>query len=130
MNTPTVYDGHELSVSDLGLDTTPAPAPAPAAGIVQALKAAPVDALVHLQGLITAVDDHRRHRYCQLIISDTTGSAIVHFSDDVTDQRRSELKVGRVLAVMGCPAGAHRLVAATWKTADVSLPLEGYEHCS
>ncbi|MEU4898230.1 OB-fold nucleic acid binding domain-containing protein [Streptomyces sp. NPDC044780] len=102
----------------------PATEPASAAGIIPALQATPNGALVHLRGLITAVVDSRHHAHHQVTISDTTGSAVVYLADKVTYERKDELKVGRVLGVVGCCASSadnYDVVAAAWQTTDFAL---------
>jgi len=103
----------------------PATEPAPPTGLFPFLHATPAGALVHVQGLITAVSDNRHRPYCRVTISDTTGSAVVHFADDITPHRKSELKVGRALGVIGCVTSAevYDVLAAKWQTADVSMSL-------
>ncbi|MDX3232515.1 hypothetical protein [Streptomyces sp. ME19-01-6] len=101
-------------------------APAPSADIVSALQLVPEGALVHLQGLITSVDCTRHNGYCRVTIADKSGTAVVHFRDEVTNGRKDdELKIGRVLAVVGCatPDADYDVRAAAFQTCAFSVAL-------
>ncbi|MGW3563576.1 hypothetical protein ACWDSL_06685 [Streptomyces sp. NPDC000941] len=100
-------------------------APAPSTDIVAALQAVPERALVHLQGLITGMDYTRHTGHCQVTIADASGSAVVHFSDEVTNGRGDELRIGRVLGVVGCatPDASYDMRAVAFQTRDFSVAL-------